>query len=267
MELSRNGITFEATDDANEVDIYSIPNKKWKVHDHSSSETTERVVDEKVRKCHIYNDSFTMTLSDHNTEIESKLLDEVGPSAKIRLGEPELLKYVVGSHFANHCDRNRGTLHSNAKFYSQKSCKYIFNHVGTLLYIGFSPTAEGGELLINDEVSVLRTASHKKWQWFVAYVDLNTSHSVNELILGERFCIKRPVYLHQGRRATREDSETYDRRITEAKEKQKEREEKDEEYRMKMERTRRRIPRPSNPSAKTQYLARIEQRYLALKRD
>jgi len=85
--------------------------------------------------------------------------------------EMKVLKYEEGSFLDEHVDRTR-----------------FKKHAGTLLLIGYSPEAEGGDLVVDYKLVVRKTSSEE--QWFMTYIPLGTPHFVTTLLKGQRYVIK-----------------------------------------------------------------------------
>ncbi len=97
-----------------------------------------------------------------------------------------ILKYSSGSFFSEHTDVPKTKyFHGNNHVEKKES-------IGKLLFIFYSPDAEGGDLILGDEV-VVSSKIQGCEKWIPFEMPLYTKHQVSLLESGIRYCVSIPI--------------------------------------------------------------------------
>lgn len=163
MELTWKPTLFS---DLIEYSVSDIPDDEWERSDVGHIDGT-RSINVEERDSFIWTKRAAAIWPPYD---EKMILKQMGIT-EYSLVDMEVLKYERGSLFKEHIDRTR-----------------YDNHVGTLLLIGYSEDAVGGDLVVKDTSVVHKTSNVE--QWFMTFVPLGTVHSVTPLLHGTRYVIK-----------------------------------------------------------------------------
>lgn len=174
--------------------VTDIPDEEWSPSDVGNPDGSRRI-DLEDRNSWKWDKS---AMPVWETKDERKVLRNYGIT-DYSLLEMEVLKYEVGSFFKEHVDRTR-----------------FDKHAGTLLLIGFSSDAEGGDLIVSDQVQVQKTKDEECW--FMTFIPLGSPHVVTHLLKGRRYVVKfaikdsnikeeKKIDKGKGRETTKEDKE------------------------------------------------------------
>jgi len=166
-----------------------------------------RKVMENYRKCFQYKETLPkLVLSREDESIIEKAIqtnycannhddDYMDSFSVVTVGTTELLFYGVGGHFAEHKDKYDKSYLNNPEQ----------TQIGTLVIVGFSPDAVGGELFMKGH-SILSPSSSplttSAWQWYTCFIPLGVNHQVKPLTKGFRITYKQVLGIDQPQHQT-----------------------------------------------------------------
>ena len=133
---------------------------------------------------------------DRNSLRRGTVVDNKAPprTTRVTVGASELLLYGEGGHFAEHTDK------IDASFENLPLDRH-HTQIGTLVIVGFSPDAVGGELFMEGYPVVAPASSSSSspqsssspsssWQWYTSFIPLGVKHQVQPLQEGQRITYK-----------------------------------------------------------------------------
>jgi len=162
-----------------------------------------RKVMENRRKCFQYKQTLPkLVLSFEDESIIEKAIqtnycatnnhndDYMDSSSVVTVGATELLLYGVGGHFMEHKDKYDKSYLNNPEQ----------TQIGTLVIVGFSPDAVGGELFMEGHSIISPSyvsSSMSSWQWYTCFIPLGIKHQVKPLTKGFRITYKQVLGIDQ----------------------------------------------------------------------
>ena len=130
---------------------------------------------------------------DRNSIRRGTVVENKAPlrTTRVTVGASELLLYGEGGHFAEHTDK------IDASFENLPLDRH-HTQIGTLVIVGFSPDAVGGELFMEGYPIVAPASSSSpqssspssSWQWYTSFIPLGVKHQVQPLQQGQRITYK-----------------------------------------------------------------------------
>jgi hypothetical protein len=152
--------------------------KRWVKCDYGTI-AGSREVDDDWRNCFTYSEQVPLLdINEHSNDNINECFNKIGIKYNLlSLVDNDILWYKKGGHF---------TLHKDGIIKSNKI------QLGTILYIGYSPDAIGGELIIENQV-IAKNSSTNEWTWCFIFVARDDLHEVTQLKTGNRIVYRQTL--------------------------------------------------------------------------